>query len=47
MVLTGYDETNNTFWINNPSDTEKKGHAEQAFSEDILTEEALRYWAIY
>ncbi|MFI3683897.1 C39 family peptidase [Vagococcus fluvialis] len=47
MVLTGYDETNNTFWINNPSDTKKKGHAEQAFSEDILTEEALRYWAIY
>lgn len=47
MVLTGYDERNNTFWINNPSDTEKKGHTEQAFSEDVLAQEALRYWAIY
>lgn len=47
MVLTGYDEKNQTFWINNPSDTEKKAHTERAFSEDILTEEALRYWAIY
>lgn len=47
MVLTGYNEKNNTFWINNPSDTEEKAHTEQEFSEDILTEEALRYWAIY
>lgn len=47
MVLTGYNEEDDTYWINNPSDTEKKGHAEMTFSSELLKEEALRYWAIY
>ena len=47
MVLTGYDEKEDTYWINNPSDTEKKKHTEKAFPSDVLTKEAIRYWAIY
>ncbi|MGX7025300.1 C39 family peptidase [Vagococcus hydrophili] len=47
MVLSGYDEKNNTFWVNNPSDSVKKKHTTRAFKESEIQSEALRYWAIY
>ncbi len=47
MVLTGYNEEKNTFWLNNPSDTSKKGHTIKEFKADFLQKEAVRYWAIY
>lgn len=47
MVLSGYNEVNNTFWLNNPSDTKKKGHSIKEFSQEDLQKEAIRYWAIY
>lgn len=47
MVLTGYNEADNTFWLNNPSDNEEKQHTSKAFTEDEVVNEALRYWTIY
>lgn len=47
MVLSGYNEADDTFWVNNPSDSKIKKHGLKAFSEEDITKEALRYWAIY
>ena len=47
MVLSGYNAEKNLFWVNNPSDSKEKKHASRAFTEDEITKEALRYWAIY
>lgn len=47
MVLSGYNEEKNTFWLNNPSDTTKKGHSIKEFTQEELQKEAIRYWAIY
>lgn len=47
MVLSGYNEETNMFWLNNPSDTKKKSHTVKEFKEEFLQQEAIRYWAIY
>ncbi len=47
MVISGYDRKTNTFWLNNPSDTDEKEHTGKTFKEEEIQKEALRYWAIY
>ena len=45
MVLTGFSD--GKFWLNDPNDTEEKGHSRTAFTPEQLEVEALNYWAIY
>lgn len=47
MVLTGYNEKENTFWLNNPSDTKEKGDTGRAFTEEEIQKESLHYWTMY
>lgn len=45
MVLTGTNE--GKFWLNDPNDSEAKGHSKKAFTGDELLNEALNFWTIY
>ncbi|WP_430606805.1 hypothetical protein IGJ55_003093 [Enterococcus sp. AZ170] len=45
MVLTGTN--NGKFWLNDPNDSEIKGHSKKEFTADELMNEALNFWAIY
>lgn len=45
MVLTGTNE--GKFWINDPNDSEEKGHSKKEFTADELLNEALNFWTIY
>lgn len=45
MVLTGTNE--GKFWLNDPNDSEVKGHSKKAFTGDELLNEALNFWTIY
>lgn len=45
MVLTGFD--NGTFWVNDPNDSQEKGHAERWFQEEELLADAVNFWSIY
>lgn len=45
MVLSGTN--NGKFWVNDPNDSEAKGHSKKEFTADELMNEALNFWAIY
>ncbi|MGG5342243.1 C39 family peptidase [Enterococcus sp. AZ192] len=45
MVLSGTN--NGKFWVNDPNDTEEKGHSTKEFTADELLNEALNFWVIY
>ncbi|MGX7243836.1 C39 family peptidase [Enterococcus quebecensis] len=45
MVLSGTN--NGKFWVNDPNDSEEKGHSKKEFTADELMNEALNFWAIY
>lgn len=45
MVLTGYSD--GKFWLNDPNDSEEKGHSKTQYTAEELTSEAMNYWAIY
>jgi hypothetical protein len=45
MVLSGTN--NGKFWVNDPNDSEEKGHSIKEFTADELLNEALNFWTIY
>ncbi|MBO0423255.1 C39 family peptidase [Enterococcus plantarum] len=45
MVLSGTN--NGKFWLNDPNDSEAKGHSKKEFTADELMNEALNFWVIY
>lgn len=45
MVLTGTND--GKFWLNDPNDSEEKGHSRKEFTADELLNEAMNFWAIY
>ncbi|MTD41921.1 peptidase C39 family protein [Erwinia sp. CPCC 100877] len=45
MVISGTD--NGKFWLNDPNDSETKGHSQKEFTADELMNEAVNFWAIY
>lgn len=45
MVLSGIN--NGKFWVNDPNDSEAKGHSKKEFTANQLTNEALNFWTIY
>lgn len=45
MVLTGVSD--GKFWLNDPNDSEEKGHSKTLYTAEELTSEAMNYWAIY
>lgn len=45
MVLTGTND--GKFWLNDPNDSEEKGHSKTLYTAEELNNEALNYWAIY
>lgn len=45
MVLTGTSD--GKFWLNDPNDTEEKGHSRTQYTADELSSQAMNYWAIY
>ncbi|MGC6770074.1 C39 family peptidase [Enterococcus sp. LJL128] len=45
MVLTGVSD--GKFWLNDPNDSETKGHSRTQYTAEELGNEALNYWAIY
>lgn len=45
MVLSGTN--NGKFWVNDPNDSEAKGHSKKEFTADELLNEALNFWVIY
>lgn len=47
MVLSGYDEKNNSFWVNDPNDAEEKENSQKSFSQLEIELEVINYWTIY
>lgn len=45
MVLSGTN--NGKFWVNDPNDSEIKGHSNKEFTSDELLNEAVNFWAMY
>ncbi|MEI5990671.1 C39 family peptidase [Enterococcus crotali] len=45
MVLSGTN--NGKFWVNDPNDSETKGHSKKEFTAEELMNEAANFWAIY
>ena len=45
MVISGVAD--GKFWVNDPNDTETKGHSKKTFSAEELTNEAMNFWTIY
>lgn len=45
MVLSGTND--GKFWVNDPNDSEAKGHSQKEFTADELMNEALNFWTIY
>lgn len=45
MVLTGVKD--GKFWLNDPNDSEIKGHSKKTFSAEELTNEAINFWTMY
>ncbi|MEI5993764.1 C39 family peptidase [Candidatus Enterococcus mansonii] len=45
MVLSGTN--NGKFWVNDPNDSEAKGHSKKEFTAEELTNEAVNFWTIY
>ncbi|EOI06813.1 hypothetical protein UAY_00155 [Enterococcus moraviensis ATCC BAA-383] len=45
MVLSGTN--NGKFWVNDPNDSEEKGHSKKEFTADELLNEAMNFWTIY
>ncbi|MGM0219225.1 C39 family peptidase [Enterococcus sp. AZ126] len=45
MVLSGTND--GKFWVNDPNDSEAKGHSKKEFTADELMNEALNFWTIY
>lgn len=45
MVLSGTND--GKFWVNDPNDTEEKGHSRKEFTADELLNESMNFWAIY
>ncbi|WP_339101627.1 C39 family peptidase [Candidatus Enterococcus clewellii] len=45
MVLTGVSD--GKFWLNDPNDSEEKGHSRTQYTAEELTSDAMNYWAIY
>lgn len=46
MVMSGVDEKGD-FWINDPNDSEEKGHSKRTFTAEEVMNEALNFWAFY
>ncbi|MBP2100221.1 peptidase C39 family protein [Enterococcus rivorum] len=45
MVISGTND--GKFWINDPNDSEQKGHSIKEFTSEELENEAVNFWAIY
>lgn len=45
MVISGTND--GKFWINDPNDSEQKGHSIKEFTSEELANEAVNFWAIY
>lgn len=45
MVVSGTN--NGNFWLNDPNDTEEKGHSGREFTQAELANDAYNFWAIY
>lgn len=45
MVISGTN--NGKFWINDPNDSQQKGHSIKEFTSAELANEAVNFWAIY
>lgn len=45
MVLSGTN--NGKFWVNDPNDSETKGHSKKEFTADELMNEAVNFWVVY
>ena len=46
MVMSGVNEKGD-FWINDPNDSEEKGHSKRTFTAEEVMNEALNFWAFY
>lgn len=45
MVISGTND--GKFWLNDPNDSQEKGHSIKEFTSEELTNEAVNFWAIY
>ena len=45
MVITGMKD--GKFWVNDPNDSEMKGHSKKLFTKEELEKEAINFWTIY
>lgn len=45
MVVAGMKD--GKFWVNDPNDSESKGHSKKTFSAEELMNEAMNFWTIY
>ncbi|MBO0477149.1 C39 family peptidase [Vagococcus sp. DIV0080] len=45
MILSGYDSSQNTFWLNDPNDSEEKQHSTTPFSQGDLESEVVNFWS--